>query len=73
MQPTVYTKVMAEKSVETLRRQILLEKTNRAYGALRSNPELWGEELAERADWETTLADGLEEDLTASPLQDGAT
>ena len=57
-----YTKTMPERLVETLRRQYLLEETNRAYAALRDGPKLWGEEQAERADWETTLADGLEDD-----------
>ena len=60
---------MIETSAESLRRQILLEKTNRAYATLRGDPELWGEELAERAAWESTLGDGLEEDFTTPPFQ----
>jgi hypothetical protein len=51
-----------EKAVETLRRQTLLEETNRAYAALRSDTKRWGEEQADRAAWEATLADGLETD-----------
>jgi len=51
-----------EKAVETLRRQTVLEETNRAYAAMRSDPKRWGEEQAERAAWEATLADGLEDD-----------
>jgi hypothetical protein len=51
-----------EKAVETLHRQTMLEETNRAYAALRSDPKRWAEEQAERADWEATLADGLEDD-----------
>jgi hypothetical protein len=51
-----------EKAVETLRRQTLLEDTNRAYAALRSDRKRWDEEQAERAAWEATLADGLEDD-----------
>ena len=50
-----------EMAVESLRRQMLLEETNRAYAALRSDPERWAKEQRERATWETTLADGLEE------------
>jgi len=51
-----------EKAVETLRRQTLLEETNRAYAALRSNPRAWAGEQAERDAWEATLADGIEDD-----------
>lgn len=65
----MYTKSMEKQAVETLRRQSLLEKTNHVYATLRSDPKLWGEELAERADWETTLADGLEEDSTMHQIE----
>jgi len=51
-----------EKAVDALRRQVLLEETNRAYAALRSDPKRWAEEQAERIAWEATLADGLEDD-----------
>lgn len=40
----------------------LLVETNRAYAALRADPEAWKEERRERALWEGTLADGLEPD-----------
>ncbi len=39
----------------------LLQKTNEAYAALREDEETWKEELRERALWESTLMDGLEE------------
>ncbi|MGF1673200.1 MAG: type II toxin-antitoxin system ParD family antitoxin [Rivularia sp. (in: cyanobacteria)] len=42
-------------------RQSFLELANKAYEALRNNPEAWEEELEERQLWEKTLADGLEE------------
>ena len=51
-----------EMAVETLRRQTLLEETNRAYAALRGDPKRWEEEQAERAAWDATLSDGLEND-----------
>jgi hypothetical protein len=51
-----------EKAIEALRRQTLLEETNRAYAALRGDPKRWSEERAERAAWNATLADGLEDD-----------
>jgi hypothetical protein len=49
-------------AVETLRRQTLLEETNRAYAALRNDPKQWAEERSERAAWDPTLADGLADD-----------
>lgn len=49
-----------ERAVEAYRRQWLLEKANEAYAALRNDPEKWDEEVAERREWEATLADGLE-------------
>lgn len=33
---------------------------NRAFAALRANPEAWGTEQNERHAWDITLADGLE-------------
>jgi predicted transcriptional regulator len=51
-----------ERAVETLRRQTLLEKTNRAYAALRADPHRWAEEQTERTAWEATLPDGLKDD-----------
>lgn len=44
------------------RRRRLLEETNRAYAALRADPDAWREELAERAIWDVTNLDGLDED-----------
>ena len=38
----------------------LLEETNRAYAALRSDPDAWKEERQERTLWDETLSDGLE-------------
>jgi hypothetical protein len=51
-----------ERAVEALRRQDLLEETNQAYAAMRNDPKRWAEEQAERAAWDATLADGLEDD-----------
>lgn len=44
------------------RRRQFWEKFNAAYTALREDPEAWKEELEERALWEATLADGLDEE-----------
>ena len=50
-----------DEAVESLRRARLLDETNRAYTGLRSDPKAWQAELAERAAWEATLGDDLED------------
>ena len=49
-----------DQAVEVLRRQRLLDATNEAFAALKSDPKAWKAEQAERAAWEATLSDGLE-------------
>ncbi len=41
-------------------RAFLLEESNKAYAALRADPEAWQEELKQRAEWDSTLQDGLD-------------
>lgn len=53
--------VVLDKAVEIYRRQRFLEESNRAFEALRANPEMWKSEQAEREAWDITLADGLGE------------
>jgi hypothetical protein len=50
------------RAVEDYRRKRILDQTNAAYAALRADPDAWAEVLAERAELENTLADGLEDD-----------
>ena len=50
-----------KKAIENYRRQMILEKTNEAYAKLREDPDAWDEELAERALWEKTTADDLDD------------
>ena len=50
-----------EQSVEIYKRKIFLEECNKAYGALKSNPAEWQEELKERQLSDNTINDGLEE------------
>ncbi len=52
--------VTAEKAIELLRRQTLLEATNAAYVALQQDPRAWNEYQAELDVWDATVADGLE-------------
>ena len=51
-----------DTAIEAYRRELFLRDTNAAFAALRADPEAWREELAERAVWDATLGDGLEED-----------
>ena len=52
--------VLAE-ALEQYRRQRLLAAANAAYAALRAQTDAWAELERERAAWDNTLADGLEE------------
>ena len=56
-QPMIF--VLA-KAVETYRRQIFLESLNSDFAALRRETETWKEELAERAAWDNSLTDDIE-------------
>jgi hypothetical protein len=47
---------------ETSSVPFVLEEPNRAYAALIADPEVWGPEQAERAIWDNTLTDGLDDD-----------
>lgn len=48
------------EAVQELRKNHLLKQTNDAYARLKESPALWQEELAERAAWDSTLADSDE-------------
>ena len=52
---------VVERAVEHYRRELFLADLNAAYARLRADPVAWRDELAERALWETTLADGLDD------------
>jgi len=51
-----------EKAIETYQKQQLLRSANAAYATLRGNQEGWGDFQSELAEWDVTLADGLEMD-----------
>lgn len=48
------------RAVESYRREVLIQAMDADYGELRADSEALEEELAERAAWESTNADGLE-------------
>jgi predicted transcriptional regulator len=50
-----------EHAVERYRRERFFADLHAAYARLRADPAAWDAELAERADLEGTLADGLGE------------
>ncbi len=52
---------VADRAVEAYRRRQMIERTNAVYATMRLAPQAWDEELGERAEWDATLADGLED------------
>jgi len=54
--------VILERAIEDYRRKRFLEDANRAYNALRQNRKAWAEELEERAVWDATPSDNLEDE-----------
>ncbi len=52
---------VADRAVEAYRRRQMIERTNAVYATMRLSPQGWDEEFSERAEWDTTLADGLED------------
>lgn len=51
---------LLSEAVERYRRQLFLQGANEAFAALSADETAWAEEVQERADWDETLADGLE-------------
>ena len=49
------------KAIEVYHRKVFLEGLNGDFAALRSDPDAWNEELAERQSWDATLADDLKD------------
>ena len=49
-------------AVERYRRERFLAQCNADYARLRQDDEAWAEELEERAAWDATLLDGLEDE-----------
>jgi hypothetical protein len=55
-------RAILELAIDNYYRHLFFEKLNAQYAALRADEEAWAEELRERAEWDVTLADGLEEE-----------
>ena len=53
---------MLEEAFELLRHKRFLDEVNAGYARVREDEHAWGEMLDERAAWETTDGDGLNDD-----------
>jgi predicted DNA-binding protein len=51
-----------DEAIEHYQRDKFLDAANAAYATLRNDPKAWREEQAERALWNKTLSDGLEDE-----------
>jgi len=49
------------RAVECYRRDVFLESLAAGFDELRADPEAWASEQAERASWDATMNDGLDE------------
>jgi hypothetical protein len=59
-----------DDALQVYEKQRFFKDLNTAYQALRADPDAWREELQERALWETSLADGLDDEEFGEP-EDG--
>ena len=55
-------RAVLDKAIAEYQHKRFFEKLDAAYGALKSNPEAWKEELQERQAWGQTLQDNLDSD-----------
>lgn len=53
------TQELLARAVDQFRRSLILAETNAAYGRMKANPD--DEFAAELAEWDGTLADGLDD------------
>ncbi|MDX2040060.1 MAG: toxin-antitoxin system protein [Acidobacteriota bacterium] len=52
---------LLDEAVERLRRETFMARTNEAFAVLKSSPKAWQQEQEERALWEQTLQDGVDD------------
>lgn len=55
------TEVVLDRALEVYRREVFLRQANVAFADLKSDEEVWREELEERELWDNTVADGEKE------------
>ena len=51
-----------DQAVEVYRRELFLEETSRSFQTLKEDPDAWREEAEERALWEDSLSDGVDDE-----------
>ena len=51
-----------QEALQEYRRKLVLKECSEAYAKLRADEDAWTDELKERAEWDNTIADGLEEE-----------
>ncbi|MBA3947718.1 MAG: toxin-antitoxin system protein [Herpetosiphonaceae bacterium] len=56
------SQAITDQAVELFRRQSMLDRANEGFAAVHADPTAWAAEQAERAMWDGTLDDGLEEE-----------
>lgn len=49
------------KAIEVYRRQIFLQRANKAFASLQANPKAWQDETKERLEWDSALLDDIED------------
>lgn len=54
------------RALEDYRRNLLFDRADAAYAALRADPDAWNQELEERAVWDVTLMDGIDPEPSAN-------
>ncbi len=54
--------VILRKALEEYRRKRFFDAVDKGYAALRADPKAWADELAERAAWDATVGDGLDDE-----------
>lgn len=50
-----------QQALEIYRRKVVLEQAVAGYARLKANPDLYNDWQSEQAQWDATLADGLDE------------
>lgn len=53
---------LVQRAVERLQAEQFFASLDAAYEALHADPDAWAEETAERAAWDATIGDGLEDE-----------
>ena len=51
-----------EEAIKQYWRDKFFRDLNDSYARLQQDPQAWNEELAERKEWDSTLADGLKDE-----------